>query len=205
MVAVAVQGCAEPPEEVTIESPDPIARSEDALEVSDIVLSDELTVFPLCASVSDTYDYAPWSKSYAGNTRCVKQTTIVPAIGFGTDHETSANFPEFTGLNIAGVGQDTPAQKCRKAGIKVKIRWTSDGNVQTWNYEVPAVPTFAPIAYNPGITLISRVTSCVAKHTSGLGGHGPGQYTMTTTPFTGEAVLGLAPIRAMTSKVEAVF
>jgi hypothetical protein len=213
VLAVAMQGCAEPPAgdgDVQLESSDPqLAKVEGALD-----LTDEVIVLPplsLCAMVSDTYDYAPWSKAYAGNARCVKQTTVVPEMGFGTEHETSASFPEFTGLNLVPIGGETPAQKCRKAGIRVTIRWTSSsGAPGTWSFEVPAVPKFAgPVVLSPDSAAfsLSRVVSCVATHTSGLGGHGPGQFTITTSPFTGVPVPfpSIAPLRPMTSRVEATF
>jgi hypothetical protein len=222
--AVVIVGCAEPPEELTIESSDPLAKLESELSV------DTLTNVPalqLCATLSDTYDYAPWAKEFVGNARCIRQTTVVPEMGFGTDHTTSASFPEFTGLNIAPVGEETPAQKCRKAGIRVSVRW--NGNQQVWNYEVAAVPKFGSVLSdsvatslelahqqatrlaptNGDLTLVrlQRVVSCVATHTSGLGGHGPGQFVISTSPFTGQPVLypGLSAPRPMTSRVEAVF
>lgn len=124
-------------------------------------------------------------------------------MGFGTEHETSASFPEFTGLNLALRGEETPAQKCKKAGIRVKIKWLADGT--TWNYEVKAVPKFSP--WTSSSLPIARVISCVATHTSGLGGHGPSEFTITTTPFTGEPVVypTILPFRPMTSRVEAVY
>ncbi|MET0286752.1 MAG: hypothetical protein ABW352_19885 [Polyangiales bacterium] len=223
--ALVIVGCAEPPEEVTIESSDPIGKNESELSVSDTFTN--VPPLQLCATLSDTYDYAPWAKEFVGNARCIRHTTVVPEMGFGTDNETSASFPEFTGLNIAASGEDTPAQKCRKAGIRVSVRW--NGNQQVWNYEVPAVPKFGSvISTNAGTSLelaqqeaqplapsngdltlvrLQRVSSCVAKHVSGLGGHGPGQFVITTTPFTGQPVLypGLSALRPMTSRVEAVF
>jgi hypothetical protein len=208
-----VVGCAEPvSEELEMESSDPIGSVESALDLAPL---------SLCAQVSGTYDYAPWAKEFVGSARCVKQTTTVPAMGFGTDHETSASFPEFTGLNLVRVGEETPAQKCKKAGIRVTIKWLADGT--TWNYEVKAVPKYGPVltasedfaaspsgAWREGdlstsALTISRVTSCVAKHTSGLSGHGPSDFTITTTPFTGQAGLVFPAFRPMTSRVEAIF
>jgi hypothetical protein len=222
VVVVAMQGCAEPAsDELQIESPDPIMSAESALELPDGL---GITAISLCAQVSGTYDYAPWAREFVGSARCVKQTTTVPAMGFGTDHETTASFPEFTGLNIAPVGQETPAQKCKKAGIRVTVKWLADGT--TWNYEVKAVPKYGPVlsasegfALSPNTSralspndlaisalTISRVTSCVAKHTSGLSGHGPSDFTITTTPFTGQTGVVLLPaFRPMTSRVEAIF
>lgn len=191
VVAFAIQGCADEPDELRMESPDPLlGDAESALEIAPI---------SLCAQISGTYDYAPWAREYDGSARCVKQTTSIPAMGFATNHETSASFPEFTGINLVQVGQDAPATKCRKAGIRVRVRWLSDGTI--WDYEVKAVPTYAP----PGQG-IPRVVSCVATHTSGLSGHGPGDYTITTTPFTPPSSSPwqtLPSFRPMTSRVEA--
>ncbi|HEX5659313.1 MAG TPA: hypothetical protein VFX59_19095 [Polyangiales bacterium] len=55
-MAIAIQGCAEPDEELHIESSDPIAKSESALEIEDLTLPAPL---PLCTQISGTYDYAP--------------------------------------------------------------------------------------------------------------------------------------------------
>jgi hypothetical protein len=122
----------------------------------------------------------------------------------------SASFPEYTGFVLARIGEPTVADKCRAAGIRVTIRWTSPGGTpSSWNYTIPAEPKFAftPIA-TPGTLVLRRVTSCEAKYASYLGGHGAGKFVVSTTPFTGSAPSPfptLLAFRPMSSHVDAVF